>query len=55
MSDIGDYLNRIKPLKDSLPDNFDSTDHYLIEKSQLKSSGRSQQSLDFNSTLKRDF
>lgn len=53
MSDIGDYLNRIKPLKDSLPDNFDSTDHYLIEKSQLKSSGRSQQSLDFNSTLKR--
>ncbi|KAF0267749.1 ISWI chromatin-remodeling complex ATPase HuISW1 [Hanseniaspora uvarum DSM 2768] len=53
MVELDVYFNKIKALKDNLPENFDSTDHYLIEKSQLKSSGNSQQTLDFNSTLKR--
>lgn len=53
MSELDDYYGRIKHLKDNFPADFGSTEDYLIEKKELKQSGKSQQTEDYQATLKR--
>ncbi|XBW34886.1 hypothetical protein QEN19_000450 [Hanseniaspora menglaensis] len=53
MSELEEYYKRIEPLRENLPSDFNSTSHYLIEKSELKQSGKPQQADDFQETLKR--